>query len=42
MYLPRLTADGLLDYMGLAIGLTIGFELLRPVGNQVEQAISKR
>jgi len=40
--LPRLTADGLLDYMGLAIGLTIGFSLLKPVGDQVESAISKR
>ena len=40
--LPRFTADGLLDYMGLAIGLTIGFSLLRPVGEQVQQAISKR
>ena len=42
MMLPRFTADGLLDYMGLAIGLTIGFSLLRPVGEQVQQAISKR
>ena len=40
--LPRLPADGLLDYAGLAIGLTIGFSLLRPVAMQVEQAISKR
>ena len=40
--LPRFTADGLLDYMGLAIGLTIGFSLLRPVGEQVQTAISKR
>ena len=37
-----MTADGLLDYFGLAIGLTIGFSLLRPVGEQVQQAISKR
>lgn len=40
--LPRLTADGILDYMGLAIGLTIGFSLLQPVGDHVESAISKR
>ena len=40
--LPRFTADGLLDYAGLAIGLSIGFALLRGVGASVEQAISKR
>ena len=42
MILPRLTADGLLDYMGLAIGLTIGFSLLKPVGDSVQSAISKQ
>ena len=40
--LPRLTADGLLDYAGLAIGLSIGFAILRGPGASVEQAISKR
>jgi len=40
--LPRLTADGLLDYAGLAIGLSIGFAILRGPAASVEQAISKR
>jgi len=40
--IPRFTADGLLDYAGLALGLSVGFALLRGVGASVEQAISKR
>jgi hypothetical protein len=40
--LPRFTADGLLDYAGLAIGLSIGFALLRGPAHSVEEAISKR
>jgi len=40
--LPRLTADGLLDYAGLAIGLSIGFAILRAPAHAVEEAISKR
>ena len=40
--IPRFTADGLLDYAGLALGLSVGFALLRGVGASVEEAISKR
>ena len=40
--IPRFTAAGLLDYAGLALGLSVGFALLRGVGASVEQAISKR
>ena len=40
--LPRFTADGLLDYAGLALGLSVGFALLRAPAHSVEQAISKR
>jgi len=40
--LPRPTFDGLLDYAGLAIGLSVGFAILRGPAAAVEQAISKR
>jgi hypothetical protein len=39
--LPRFTADGLLDYAALAIGLVVGFSLFSPVADQVEKALAK-
>ena len=40
--LPRLTGAGLLDYMGLAAGLVVGFGLFSAPADQIGQAISKR
>ena len=37
--LPPLTADGLLSYMGLAIGLSLGFAVLQQPMKQIEDAI---
>jgi hypothetical protein len=39
--LPDLSAAGLVDYAGLAIGLTLGFALLSSPMDQLEKAISK-
>ena len=39
--LPDLSGAGLVDYAGLAIGLTLGFELLRKPMAGLEKAISK-
>ena len=40
--LPRFTADGLLDYFGLAIGLSVGFAILTNPAQAVEEAISRK
>jgi len=40
--LPRFTADGLLDYFGLAIGLSVGFAILTAPAKAVEDAISRK
>jgi hypothetical protein len=40
--LPRFTADGLLDYGALAIGLVVGFALFRPVADNIQKAVSKQ
>ena len=40
--LPRFTADGLLDYGAMAIGLVVGFALFRPVADNLEKAIGRQ
>ncbi len=40
--LPRASIDGLWDYAFLAIGLTLGFTLLKPAADAVQEAISKK
>ena len=40
--LPPLTADGLLSYMGLAIGLALGFAVLQQQMKQIEDAIRSK
>jgi hypothetical protein len=40
--LPRFSVDSIVDYMALAIGLSVGFAILREPAKAVEQAISKR
>ena len=40
--LPPLTADGLLSYMGLAIGLSLGFAVLQQPMEQIEDAIRSK
>jgi|TARA_R100001463_G_scaffold3262_1_gene13429 hypothetical protein len=40
--LPALSVDGLLDYAGLAIGLTLGFTILKPAAESIQDAISKK
>jgi len=40
--LPRLSVDSIVDYFALAIGLSVGFAILREPARSVEQAISKR
>jgi hypothetical protein len=42
MILPRPTIDGLFDYAALAIGLTLGFTILKPAADAVQDAISKK
>lgn len=39
--LPKLTGAGLLDYAGLAIGLSLGFAILSAPMDQLEAAIRK-
>jgi len=39
--LPRLTGDSLLSYFAFAAGITVGAVLLSPVGEQLQEAISK-
>ncbi len=39
--LPRFTGAGLVDYFGLAIGLTLGMAILAEPMKQLENAISK-
>tara|TARA_R100000655_G_scaffold66144_1_gene104572 strand:- start:236 stop:373 length:138 start_codon:yes stop_codon:yes gene_type:complete len=39
--IPDLSAAGLVDYAGLAIGLTLGFALLSAPMEGLEKAISK-
>jgi len=39
--LPKLTGAGLLDYAGLAIGLSLGFAILSAPMDQLEQAIRR-
>jgi hypothetical protein len=39
--LPKLTGAGLLDYAGLAIGLSLGFAILKAPMDQLEQAIRR-
>ena len=39
--LPDLSAAGIVDYAGLAIGLTLGFAILQAPMDQLEKAISK-
>ena len=38
---PKLEGDSLLSYFAFAAGITIGSVLLTPVGNIVQDAISK-
>jgi len=40
--LPPLSADGLLSYMGLAIGLSVGFAVLTGPMKQIEDAIRRK
>ena len=40
--LPRLSVDGLVDYAALAIGLTLGFTILKPAADAIQDAISKK
>ena len=40
--LPPLTADGLLSYMGLAFGLSLGFAVLQAPMMQIEDAIRSK
>jgi len=37
-----MSVDGLLDYGMLAIGLTLGFTILKPAADAVQEAISKK
>jgi hypothetical protein len=39
--LPDLSAAGLVDYAGMAIGLVLGFSILQAPMDQLEKAISK-
>ena len=39
--LPRLSGAGLIDYMALAAGLTVGFALFSAPAAQIGDAISK-
>ena len=39
--LPKRTGAGLLDYAGLAIGLSIGFAILTGPMDQLEKAIRR-
>jgi hypothetical protein len=39
--IPDLSAAGIVDYAGLAIGLTLGFAILQSPMDQLEKAISK-
>ncbi len=39
--LPKLTGDSLLSYFAFAAGITVGSVLLQPVGDKLQEAISK-
>ncbi len=39
--LPKLTGDSLLSYFAFAAGITVGSALLQPVGDKLQEAISK-
>jgi|TARA_R100001224_G_scaffold74928_1_gene46069 hypothetical protein len=39
--LPKFTGAGLVDYAGLAIGLTLGMAILKQPMDQLQAAISK-
>ena len=34
--IPRLTFDSMFDYVGLALGLTVGLAVLAPVASTIE------
>ncbi len=40
--LPRFTGAGLVDYFGLAIGITLGMALLKKPMDSLQSAISKQ
>ena len=40
--LPALSIEGLASYAGLAIGLTLGFTILKPAADSIQEAISKK
>ena len=40
--IPRLSGAGLIDYMALAVGLSLGFALLKAPMDGLEKAISKQ
>ena len=39
--LPRFTADGLVDYLGIVVGITVAAALVKPIASQLQSAISK-
>ena len=39
--IPRFTLDGIGDYVGLALGLTIGFAIFAPVASTVESNLRR-
>ena len=39
--IPRLSFDGVADYVGLALGLTIGFAIFAPVAATVESNLRR-
>ena len=39
--IPRLTFDSMADYLGLALGLTIGFAVFGPVAATVESNLRR-
>tara|TARA_R100001129_G_C5305427_1_gene243668 strand:- start:667 stop:804 length:138 start_codon:yes stop_codon:yes gene_type:complete len=39
--IPKFSGAGLVDYAGLAIGLTLGFAILKTPMDQLQAAISK-
>jgi len=40
--LPRMSFEGVLDYMALAAGLAIGFAIFKPPMDSLEQAFRRK
>lgn len=40
--LPRLSLEGIADYLALAVGVSLGFAIFRSPMNQLEDAFSKK